>query len=266
MAVRKHVNDASRDPLLIWLVHQGAGESKRESALSALGYRVVSGPWNSKEITRKKAELPAVVIIDLSASPPTGRDTAVAMRSHSALVNVPFILVEGKQDSVLTIRKFLPDALSTTWPRIHTALVATRTSPATGGRKLSVFAAYEGKFLADKLGIKAGATVAAVNAPPGFRATLGTLPNGAKIQPRPPLRDLTLWFVRSIEELRDGIAEMKAHAAFGRLWIIWRKGASGESALSQTVVRKTGLDCGLVDFRISRIDEEWAGLRFTIRK
>jgi hypothetical protein len=111
----------------------------------------------------------------------------------------------------------LPDALSTTWPRIHTALVATRTGPPTGGRKLSVFAAYEGKSLADKLGIKAGATVAAVNASSGFRATLGTLPNGAKIQPRPRLRDLTLWFVASIEELRDGIAEMKAHAAFGRL-------------------------------------------------
>jgi hypothetical protein len=34
--------------------------------------------------------------------------------------------------------------------------------------------------------------------------------------------------------------------------------------LNQTIVRKAGLDAGLVDFRISRIDATWAGLHFTI--
>lgn len=266
MAVRKKVKNTNCDAPLVWLVQSGADETKRASELNALGYRVVSGPWNSKEIGRKKSELPGVVIIDLSSSPSTGRDTAVAMRSHSILVNVPFILVEGKQDNVAAIRKLLPDALSTTWAQISSTLVDARSNPPIGGRKLSVFAAYEGKSLVDKLGIKAGATVAVLNAPSGFRATLDTLPDGAKIQPGARARDLTLWFVRSIEELKVGIASMKTHAASGRLWIIWRKGASGESVLSQNVVRKTGLDCGLVDFRITRIDDEWAGLRFTIRK
>jgi len=36
--------------------------------------------------------------------------------------------------------------------------------------------------------------------------------------------------------------------------------------LDQIIVRKAGLDAGLVDFRISRIDATWAGLRFTMRK
>ncbi len=59
---------------------------------------------------------------------------------------------------------------------------------------------------------------------------------------------------------------MKTHAASGKLWIIWRKGATAEPGLNQNSIRKTALDIGLVDFRISRIDDEWAGLRFTVRK
>ena len=134
------------------------------------------------------------------------------------------------------------------------------------GDKLSVFAAYEGKPLAEKLGIKAGTTVAVVNAPPGFRATLGQLPDGAKIHSSARTRDLTLWFARSVRELEQKIGAMKPHAASGRLWIIWRKGGSAESALNQKSIRKLALGMGLVDFRISRIDDECAGLRFTLRK
>jgi hypothetical protein len=76
-------------------------------------------------------------------------------------------------------------------------------------------------------------------------------------------RDLTLWFVRSPDELHERIGAMKPHAASGRLWIIWRK---GDAALNQNVVRKMAMDAGMVDFRIGRIDAEWSGLRFTIRK
>jgi hypothetical protein len=79
----KRKND--RTPI-VWLVHPGAEESTRAAELSALGYRVVGGPWSSPAIIRKKTEMPCAVVIDLSRSPSTGRDIAVAMRSHSALV------------------------------------------------------------------------------------------------------------------------------------------------------------------------------------
>ena len=251
------------DSPILWLAHSGPAESTRAEELSALGYRVVGGPWSSPVIIRKKVELPCAVVIDLSRSPSTGRDIAVAMRSHRALVNVPFILVEGEPDKIATIKKLLPDAIATTWPRIGATLVKARAKPPSGGKQLSVFAAYEGKTLAEKLGIKPGTIVASVNSPRSFAATLGTLPDGAKIHRGKSSRDLTLWFVRTNDELRDRIVAMKPHAASGRLWIIWRKGAE---TLNQNIIRKAALDSGLVDFRISRIDDEWSGLRFTIRK
>ena len=107
-----------------------------------------------------------------------------------------------------------------------------------------------------------------MNAPSGFRSKLGKPPDGAKIQASSDVRDLTLWFVHSHEELMSRLERMKPHAASGRLWIIWRKHASGsaQSGLNQKTIRQAALDRGLVDFKISRIDDEWAGLRFTIRK
>ena len=247
---------------LVWL-HSSADDSTRAAELSALGYRVVGGPWSSPAIIRKKTAAPCAVVIDLSRNPSTGRDIAVAMRSHSALVTVPFILVEGAPDKVATITKLLPDAIATTWPRIGAALEKARAKPPSGGKKLSVFAAYEGKSLVDKLGIKAGAIVASVNEPSEFRATLGALHDGAKMHSGNSSRDLTLWFVRSPEELPGRIVAMKPHAASGRLWIIWRKGAE---LPNQNIIRKAAMDAGLVDFRITRIDEEWAVMRVTIRK
>ncbi|MBV8137272.1 MAG: hypothetical protein JO121_16830 [Deltaproteobacteria bacterium] len=61
---------------------------------------------------------------------------------------------------------------------------------------------------------------------------------------------------------------MKRHASSGALWILWNKNTSSESdiRLTQLSVRKAGLDAGLVDFKITRVDEDWAGLRFTVRK
>jgi hypothetical protein len=63
------------------------------------------------------------------------------------------------------------------------------------------------------------------------------------------------------------ITKMARFGTKGGLWIIWPKAGSGQATdLNQTIVRKAGLDAGLVDFRISRIDATWAGLRFTTRK
>jgi hypothetical protein len=207
----------------IWLVCPGGDEKARVSELTALGYRVVGGPWSSAEIVRKKSALPGAVVIDLSRSPSSGRDNAVAMRSNRELVTVPFILIEGTSSAVATVKKLLPDAIETTWRRIRTSLVGALANPSTGGRKLSVFAAYEGKPLAEKLGIRSATVVATINPPSGFRATLGPLPAGAKIHSDGArTRDLTLWFVGSFSELSARIGEMKPHAASGRLWILWR--------------------------------------------
>ncbi len=256
----KRKND---DSPILWLAHSGPAESTRAEELSALGYRVVGGPWSSPVIIRKKVELPCAVVIDLSRSPSTGRDIAVAMRSHRALVNVPFILVEGEPDKIATIKKLLPDAIATTWPRIGATLVKARaaslhrvgssfrcsrpTKENPGGEARHQAGNHRriGKFSAE------------------FRRDARHASRWRENPPRKSSRDLTLWFVRTNDELRDRIVAMKPHAASGRLWIIWRKGAE---TLNQNIIRKAALDSGLVDFRISRIDDEWSGLRFTLRK
>jgi hypothetical protein len=85
-------------------------------------------------------------------------------------------------------------------------------------------------LLSRKLGIKAGHRVAVVNAPAGFGATLGVLPEGVEVLDsldggaNGEQLDLVVWFgVR-----RDGLEWMirEARAALrpeGGLWISWPK-------------------------------------------
>ena len=125
---------------------------------------------------------------------------------------------------------------------------------------------YSGTPLPRKLGIKKGCVVALVGAPAGFEKTLGRLPERAPLRRQARGRcDLILWFPKSFRDLerRIGTLGRKAEA----LWVAWPKKASGvESDLSQTVVRKTGLAAGLVDYKVCSIDATWTGLRFTRRK
>ena len=127
---------------------------------------------------------------------------------------------------------------------------------------------YAGTPLPKKLGIKENSVVSLVGAPDGIKDTLGDLPDGVQI--KTSIRgksDITLWFITHEAQLDQRIDKMSERASGGGLWIIWPKKASGmPSDLTQNVVRQTGLDSGLVDFKIASIDETWSGLRFTIRE
>ena len=45
----------------------------------------------------------------------------------------------------------------------------------------------------------------------------------------------------------------------------WKAFANRAKQLTQNVVRKVGLDSGLVDFKVCSIDDTWSGLKFTRR-
>jgi hypothetical protein len=132
----------------------------------------------------------------------------------------------------------------------------------------SVFAAYSATPLVTKLGIVAGSVVSLVSPPPTFGDTLGVLPEGARIvHGISCAASLTVWFVRSITELEQGICQIATRSASGPLWIAWPKKASlVVTDLSQQQVRQTGLAAGLVDYKICSIDDIWSGLLFTRRK
>jgi hypothetical protein len=129
-------------------------------------------------------------------------------------------------------------------------------------------AGYSGTPLPKKLGVKQAHRVALVNAPENFQATLGELPGGVEVvkQLRAPL-DLVVCFVKSERELLAQFEKLAAKLSpAGMLWIAWPKKASGvPTDITDTVVRRIGLESGLVDNKVCAIDEIWSGLRFVIR-
>jgi hypothetical protein len=153
---------------------------------------------------------------------------------------------------------------------------AARNTPA---RDTPAPAGYSGTPLPKKLGIKPGARVALVDAPPDFERTLGTLPEGATLVRRggatgrggrAAAADLTLWFVTSGAALARGLprtaAACGARGEGGHLWIAWPKRASGVATdLTENVVRDAALAAGLVDYKVCAIDATWSGLAFARR-
>lgn len=129
-------------------------------------------------------------------------------------------------------------------------------------------AGYSGRALVDKLGIKPGTRIAILNAPRGYRATLGTLP--ARVQVVTAARGV-FPFIHLFAVSR-AILETKIPALLrtltpdGSLWISWPKKASGvETDITEDVVRAVALPTGLVDVKVAAIDDVWSGLKLVRR-
>ena len=126
-------------------------------------------------------------------------------------------------------------------------------------------AGYSGTPLVKKLGIKPGATVAVLDAPADFAATLGALPEGARCEATlGEERAVIVWFTRDAAALAARLPALKAALDWqGGLWIAWPKKTSGQAKdLSEPGVREAGLAAGWVDFKICAIDATWSGLCF----
>ena len=129
-------------------------------------------------------------------------------------------------------------------------------------------AGYSGTPLVKKLGIKPGARVALVNAPDDFHVTLGELPDDvAFVKSTAKSLDLILFFVLSERILaRDFTKLAERLTTNGMIWIAWPKKSSGVATdLTFDCVQGIGLAAGLVDVKISAIDDTWSGLKFVYR-
>jgi hypothetical protein len=129
-------------------------------------------------------------------------------------------------------------------------------------------AGYSGTPLPQKLGIKPGARLGIFDAPDGFDATLGTLPEDVK--KTTALRgalDVAMFFTTKRSDLEQRFAALaKAVAPAGSLWISWPKKSSGKKTdLDENVVRAIGLAKGLVDVKVCAVDDTWSGLKFVVR-
>jgi hypothetical protein len=119
------------------------------------------------------------------------------------------------------------------------------------------------------LGIKEGARVALLHAPPDFDATLGDLPAGVVVSSRlGKSHDVIVAFVDKRDHLARAIPKLE-HAIFpdGAVWVAWPKKASKlPTDMTEDVVREVCLPRGLVDVKVCAIDDTWSGLKVVWRK
>jgi CheY-like chemotaxis protein len=216
----------------IRLIHWNGPEGReRQLRLASLGHHVEFDAQDGPALLRTaRANPPDAFVIDLSRLPSHGREVALALRTYKDTRHVPLVLVDGEPAKVAAIRALLPDARYTTWGRLKSVLPkAIAASPANPVVPASPIAST--RPTADKLGIKAGFTVALVSAPPGFAGRLRPRPPKVTFTARPePSCDLVVCFVGSTRELTARLDALRDTLDRQTLWIAWRKKASGAAS------------------------------------
>jgi len=129
-------------------------------------------------------------------------------------------------------------------------------------------AGYSGKPLFEKLGIREGHKVAALNAPADYKSLVGRMPAGVTVSHELAGKfDLVHLFVvdemNLQKQLKMSIGRIKPS---GMIWVSWPKGKSRlRSRFGENAVRNIGLKNGLVDVKICAVDGTWSGLKFVRR-
>jgi hypothetical protein len=129
-------------------------------------------------------------------------------------------------------------------------------------------AGYSGTPLIQKIGINLGHRIILRNHPASFIKDLGKLPEGTQTAERVSGNsNVVVYFTERLAELEKDFARLAATlVSDGMLWIGWPKKASRRPTdLTEDIVRRVGLECGLVDVKVCAIDETWSGLKFVIR-
>ncbi len=130
-------------------------------------------------------------------------------------------------------------------------------------------AGYSGTPLPQKLGIKPGLTVVAINPPANYRRLLGQIPDSITFSERLKSGSSFVHLFTSrrsemqkkMSILRDKISDN------GAIWVSWPKKSSGISTdVTEDVIREIALPLGFVDIKVCAVDEIWSGLKLMIRR
>jgi len=130
-------------------------------------------------------------------------------------------------------------------------------------------AGYSGTPLPQKLGIKPGTIVVAIDAPDNYRRLLGQIPSGVNFATRPigNTRFVHL-FITERRALQNHLSALRRKIAEdATLWVSWPKKSSGvPTDVTEDVIRAVALPLGFVDIKVCAVDEIWSGLKLMIRK
>jgi CheY-like chemotaxis protein len=212
-----------------------------------------------------RAKPPDILAIDLSRLPSHGREIAVWLRNQKSTRYIPIVFIGGDAAKTASVRALLPDAVYCELPKVAAALKkAAKSGPAKSPvTPPQIMDRYREKSAAEKLGIAVSARVAVVDTPRDFPELLGPLPDAVEFQEEPA--PLTLWFVHDREGLMGSLRDMRALALRTRLWLLWRKGSTGDG-LTQNAIREAANAVGLVDYKICAVDGRWSAMCFARKK
>ncbi len=136
------------------------------------------------------------------------------------------------------------------------------------GRQASgLTAGYSGKPLGQKLGIKPGFTVAAMNAPANYLALLDPLPDGVRFGGEREAPQVIHYFCTERERLARDLPRLrKTMDDNAMLWVSWpKKSARLPTTVTEDTVREIALPLGLVDNKVCAVDETWSALPLVVR-
>jgi hypothetical protein len=124
---------------------------------------------------------------------------------------------------------------------------------------------YSGTPLAKKLGIKDNFRAALLHVPDEVKTELLDAFGKCRIQHGSIHAGRDLDFIFLFAKSRAGLELELVPAPAGMLWISWPKKSSGVATdLTGDVVRRSGLDAGLVDVKVCAVTDVWLGLKFVI--
>lgn len=127
-------------------------------------------------------------------------------------------------------------------------------------------AGYSGKSLAQKLGLKRGVRLAAINPPADYAALIGA--DAHAFTDDAEGADIVHVFVADRADLARRAATLTSGLKLGAaLWISWPKKTSPRFVdLTEGGVREAILPTGWVDVKVCAVDADWSGLKFLRRR
>lgn len=129
---------------------------------------------------------------------------------------------------------------------------------------------YSKTPLVRKLGIKPGNKILLLKTPSYYLELLGELPPDVTVTDEKSVGELPFihLFAKNSKDPVEYFTMAKDRLAKdGMLWVSWiKKSSKLETDISESDVRRLGLELGLVDVKICAVDNDWSGLKFMYRK
>jgi len=130
-------------------------------------------------------------------------------------------------------------------------------------------AGYSGTPLSQKLGIKPGMILVAIDPPENYRKLLEPIPGGVNFATRPTGNTKFVHlFVKEHRVLQSHLQSLRHKVAEdAAVWVSWPKKSAGvPTDVTEDVIRSVALPLGLVDIKVCAVDGTWSGLKLMIRR